>query len=303
MEEPDQPDGTESWRDAEGRLHREDGPAWACWLTHPNGVRYTEEKWYRHGVLHRMGAPARIKTCRGEICAASWWTDGRLHREDGPAKTGEYGDYWFRHGKLHRDEGPAKQFGDIYYAWYKDGKLHRDDGPARVRYGRPNELIEESWWQRGRLHRLDGPAKITPDRQQWYQRGKLHREDGPAVIITSPQLAKKCIARWFIRGQLHRTDGPAVEYPNGSKEYWLNGKLHRSDGPAVVVATGLMIRHPQDVRFSAHAHEVAISPPQARQVAHTADEFWIVGWQLSEEDFLLRQKKKRQNRLRSKRPE
>lgn len=26
------------------------------------------------------------------------------------------------------------------------------------------------------------------------------------------------------RGQLHRDDGPAVEYPNGTKEWWLNGE-------------------------------------------------------------------------------
>ena len=28
---------------------------------------------------------------------------------------------------------------------------------------------------------------------------------------------------WYKDGLLHRTDGPAVEYPNGSKEWWVNG--------------------------------------------------------------------------------
>ena len=29
---------------------------------------------------------------------------------------------------------------------------------------------------------------------------------------------------WYQNDQLHRTDGPAVEYPNGTKRYWINGK-------------------------------------------------------------------------------
>ena len=293
MEEPDQPDGTKSWHDAEGRLHREDGPAWACWLTHPNGVRYTEEKWYRHGVLHRMGAPARIKTCRGEIYAASWWTDGRLHREDGPAKTGEFGNCWFRHGKLHRDEGPAKQFGDIYYAWYKDGKLHRDDGPARVRYGRPNELIEESWWQQGRLHRVDGPARITPERQEWYQRGKLHRDNGPALIKTDGT------EKWFHRGQLHCENGPAAKYPNGSREYSRYGKLHRQDGPAVEVAEGFLILPHHLPHLSPWAREAAFKMELLNgiQKVHQGMEYWIAGRQYTEKEFLDRQtKRQRRNK-------
>lgn len=32
----------------------------------------------------------------------------------------------------------------------------------------------------------------------------------------------KCI-RWYNNGELHREDGPAVEWPYGSKEWYLNG--------------------------------------------------------------------------------
>jgi hypothetical protein len=297
MEEPDQPDGTESWRDAEGRLHREDGPAWACWLTHPNGVRYTEEKWYRHGVLHRMGAPARIKTCRGEIYAASWWLDGQLHRNDGPAKTGQYGDCWFRHGKPHRDEGPARQFGESYYAWYIDGKLHRVEGPARIRYGRPKEIIEESWWQQGRLHRLDGPARVIFGEKQWCQRGKLHREDGPALV------KKDGTEKWYRHGQLHRENGPAATYPHGSCEYWRYGKLHRHDGPAVELAEGFVISHSAAARFRIYAREIEFNTPtHGHQTVYKKNEYWIAGRQLSEEEFFARRDKKQKNNLRFKRP-
>ena len=39
-------------------------------------------------------------------------------------------------------------------------------------------------------------------------------------------------------GQLHRIDGPAIEYPNGSKYWYVNGKCHRIDGPAVELVDG-----------------------------------------------------------------
>ena len=38
--------------------------------------------------------------------------------------------------------------------------------------------------------------------------------------------------RWFINGKFHREDGPAVEYTNGTKRWYINNKLHREDGPA-----------------------------------------------------------------------
>ena len=40
------------------------------------------------------------------------------------------------------------------------------------------------------------------------------------------------------KGQLHRVDGPAVEWPDGTREWWVNGQLHRVDGPAIVRANG-----------------------------------------------------------------
>jgi hypothetical protein len=40
--------------------------------------------------------------------------------------------------------------------------------------------------------------------------------------------------RWKLpNGYYHREDGPAIEYPNGTKEWYLNGELHREDGPAI----------------------------------------------------------------------
>ena len=56
---------------------------------------------------------------------------------------------------------------------------------------------------------------------------ELHREDGPA--IEWPSGSKD----WYLNGHLHREDGPAIEYFDGSKSWYINSKRHREDGPAV----------------------------------------------------------------------
>jgi hypothetical protein len=78
-------DGTIEWRDAEGRLDREDGPA----RIFPNG----REEWLRHGKLHRPDGPAIVHANGSE----KWYLDGRRHREDGPACTYVNGtEKWYR---------------------------------------------------------------------------------------------------------------------------------------------------------------------------------------------------------------
>jgi hypothetical protein len=75
------------YRDAEGRLHREDGPA----LVHKNG----SVKWYRHGRRHRLGAPA----CVYVNGTRKWYEDGLRHRDGGPAATYPDGRrIWFERG-------------------------------------------------------------------------------------------------------------------------------------------------------------------------------------------------------------
>lgn len=45
-------------------------------------------------------------------------------------------------------------------------------------------------------------------------------------------------------GQLHREDGPALEWPDGTKEWWLNDVRHREDGPALVITrNGVVSNH------------------------------------------------------------
>ena len=86
------------WRNLEGELHREDGPAveWA------DGTK-------------------------------SWWLNGQRHREDGPAIEYADGDKkWFLNGQCHREDGPAIEYANGVKWWYRNGQRHRDD-PLRRR--------------------------------------------------------------------------------------------------------------------------------------------------------------------------
>ena len=47
----------------------------------------------------------------------------------------------------------------------------------------------------------------------------------------------KIIRCYNDKGQ-HRLDGPAVQWPDGSKEWWVNDERHRLDGPAIEDADG-----------------------------------------------------------------
>lgn len=88
----------------------------------------------------------------------SYYKDGLLHREDGPAREFATGDkLWFLNDKPHRVDGPAHDRADGVKIWFFNGELHRDDGPA---YEHPNG--RKKWYSKGKLHRVDGPAVEDP---------------------------------------------------------------------------------------------------------------------------------------------
>lgn len=82
--------------------------------------------------------------------------NGRVHREDGPARIEVDGTKtWFHNGNHHRLDGPASEHANGTRAWWVDGERHREDGPAIERVDGHRE-----WYVRNRRHRLDGPAVI-----------------------------------------------------------------------------------------------------------------------------------------------
>jgi hypothetical protein len=83
--------GTIRWKNAEGKYHREDGPA----VIYPNGSEW-------------------------------WYTNGKYHREDGPAVTYPNGDEeWFINGERHREDGPAVTYPNGDEEWYLNGKHYK----------------------------------------------------------------------------------------------------------------------------------------------------------------------------------
>lgn len=62
------------YRNSDGELHREDGPA----IEYDKGHKI----WYKSGVLHREDGPA-VEYDKGR--KKIWVVNGKFHREDGPA--------------------------------------------------------------------------------------------------------------------------------------------------------------------------------------------------------------------------
>lgn len=80
---------------------------------------------------------------------------------------------WETNGKLHRDDGPAVIKSNGYQEWWQNGVLHREDGPAIIDpymgdiYDRP---YKEVWYQNGLKHRDYGPAVLLKQGGEIYFR-------------------------------------------------------------------------------------------------------------------------------------
>jgi hypothetical protein len=82
---------------------------------------YGNKTWYTNGLLHREGGPALEYADGGK----EWWQDGKRHRLNGPAV--EWADgtkKWIQNGLLHREDGPAVEFENGSICWYLDGKFY-----------------------------------------------------------------------------------------------------------------------------------------------------------------------------------
>ena len=101
--------GDKLWRNKDGKLHREDGPA----IERANGDR-------------------------------SWWVNGKKHRLDGPAVESGGAKFWYVNGERHRLDGPAIEYAndDKDKEWYANGK--KFSGPLDLlEYGAKLEDIAQ----------------------------------------------------------------------------------------------------------------------------------------------------------------
>jgi hypothetical protein len=106
----------QEWKNFEGQLHREDGPA----RIFSDG----RQEWWKDGELHREDGPAidYLDTLK------EWWVDGERHRIGGPALIYSSAEEWWVNNKLHRLNGPAVVDSDGRQGWHLNGKyLGLDD--------------------------------------------------------------------------------------------------------------------------------------------------------------------------------
>lgn len=97
---------TEYWSDRNGFLNREGKPAYIRYANRANGTRFLEQEYYyKHGNLHRIGGPASIvySPDSSKPSAITYYVDGKIHREDGPAiyynYTGNTEEEYYLHGQ------------------------------------------------------------------------------------------------------------------------------------------------------------------------------------------------------------
>jgi hypothetical protein len=99
-----------------------------------------------------------------------WYSNGRKHREDGPAIENINGSKaWWVNGKLHRVDGPAIEYADGDEHWYLNGLRHRSDGPAS-QYHHDDGSCDYEWWLNG----------INYFQEEWFER--LSDEDKEKAI-------------------------------------------------------------------------------------------------------------------------
>ena len=75
----------------------------------------------------------------------SWWLNGKLHREGGPAVEHVNGSKsWFLNGKRHREDGPAIEYADGDKAWYlNDINLTEKEWKLKIRKKKLKRIIDE----------------------------------------------------------------------------------------------------------------------------------------------------------------
>ena len=74
-----------------------------------------------------------IQYIGGKIKNETYWLDGELHREDGPANI------WYNDDKISVE------------SYYLNGEHHRDNGFARIWYNKEGTIGESEYWIKGKL--------------------------------------------------------------------------------------------------------------------------------------------------------
>lgn len=154
-------DGKIEYRNEDDLLDREDGPAVITY----HGV----QRWYKNGVMYNEIIPVvfdsddiRPQVIQIPIPAPLLEEVPLIKNVSITTPAGVQ--TWYKDGVIHREDGPAIEYPNGAQAWIQNGKLHRLDGPALIPIKDPG-----SWYRNGKLHRDDGPAiEYADGSSEWY---------------------------------------------------------------------------------------------------------------------------------------
>ena len=72
----------------------------------------------------------------------SWYLNGELHREDGPAIERSNGTkFWYRNGELHREDGPAIEYFNGLKEWHLHGKEATEEEVMGTKDNKPEAIL------------------------------------------------------------------------------------------------------------------------------------------------------------------
>jgi antitoxin component YwqK of YwqJK toxin-antitoxin module len=153
-----------------GELHREDGPA-EIYYDYDGNIKY-ESYWLNGKRHREDGPAIKDvkreyyhdgdKIC--EYSYEEYWVSGVKYNDNGSAIQGKtyfsfpngnlLNEEYFTNGKLHREDGPASisyyNNGNIKSeAYYTNGKLHREDDPAIIGYDKDGNLTCKIYMNQG----------------------------------------------------------------------------------------------------------------------------------------------------------
>ena len=108
-----------------------------------NGTKRSKLYMIDGDILHSTEYPAEVRWDEdGKICYAAWFSNGHLHRTNGPAVS-EY----------------AKS--QVKKMWFLNGNLHRTDGPAIIIYSNNSNEFSEYGKKQCEMWYLENKLRLT----------------------------------------------------------------------------------------------------------------------------------------------
>lgn len=146
-----------------------------------------DRKYWSDGDLHRLNGPALIRYINGEKIYEKWSQNGEPYRLDGPAQI--FYDFDGGGNKIKELWSPNRESEPSiikYYdngvissqKWLKEDLMSRIDGPAYISYNKNGIKIHEEW-------RIIDPEErdiINGRSYKTHKRSLLHRDNGAAII-------------------------------------------------------------------------------------------------------------------------